>query len=76
MRSKNKSSPRHTPDLSRPMADPATTPAPPQIEATLEEKLIKHGIERVSVDHFYTGGFHYTNLDDAIAQAKRADANS
>jgi hypothetical protein len=76
MRSKKKSSPRHTPDLTQPGANPATPPAPPQSEATLEETLSKYGITRVPVDHFYSGGFHYTNLEDAIAQAKRAGANS
>ena len=76
MRSKKKTSPRHTPDLTRLSADSPTTPAAPQSEATLEEALNKYGITRVSVDQFYTGGFHYTNLDDAIAQAKRTGANS
>ncbi len=76
MRSNKKSSPRHTPDLTQSTADPPTNPTPPQFEATLEETLNRHGITRVSVDHFYVGGFHYTNLDDAIAQAKRAGANS
>ena len=67
---------RHTPNLTHPAADSATPPAHPQSEAPLEETLNKYGITRVSVDHFYTDGFHYTNLQDAIAQAKRAGANS
>jgi len=35
------------------------------------EIMKKHGIERVPVDYFHIGAFRYTNLDDAIAQAKR-----
>lgn len=35
------------------------------------EELAKYGITRVPVDYFYYGGFRYTNLDDAVAQAKR-----
>lgn len=63
--------PKHTPDLSRPAAEPASVPVASAPDASLDETLVKHGITRVSVDHFYTGGFHYTNVDDAIAQAKR-----
>lgn len=76
MHTKKSASPRHTPDLTRSMAKPevARENSPP--EDTLEETLTKHGITRVSVDHFYTGGFHYTNLDDAIAQTRRAGSNS
>ena len=67
---------RHTPDLTHPTADPATPSAPTQSEATPEETLNKYGITRVSVDHFYTGGFRYTNLEDAIAQAKESGSKS
>lgn len=73
MRSNRKTAPRHTPDLTQPKTNPASDPSP---EATMDEMLTKHGITRVSVDHFYTCGFHYTNLDDAIAQAKRSGSTS
>ncbi len=35
------------------------------------EAMAKYGIIRVRVDNFYYGGFRYSNLDDAIAEAKR-----
>ena len=35
------------------------------------EDMAKYGITRVPVDYFHVGGFRYTNLSDAIAQAKR-----
>jgi hypothetical protein len=38
-------------------------------EAT--EEMEKLGITRVAVDYFYCGEFRYTNLKDAVAQAKR-----
>jgi hypothetical protein len=33
--------------------------------------LIKYGITNIPVDCFHVGGYKYSNLDDAIAQAKR-----
>ena len=36
--------------------------------------MAKLGIIRVPVDYFYFGGFRYTNLKDAIAQAKRQES--
>ena len=76
MRTKKSSSPRHTPDLNQPKADPVVAPSGASPEVASDETLAKQGITRVSVDHFYTGGFHYTNLVDAIAQAKRAGSIS
>ena len=76
MRTKKSSSLRHTPDLNRPKADPAAVPSGTSPEDASDEMLAKQGITRVSVDHFYTGGFHYTNLVDALAQAKRAGSIS
>ncbi len=35
------------------------------------EGLAKLGITRVSVDFFHCGGFRYTSLKDAVAQAGR-----
>ena len=35
------------------------------------EDMVKYGITRVPTDYFYYKGFRYTNLNDAIAQAKR-----
>jgi hypothetical protein len=33
--------------------------------------MAKYGITRVPVDYFHYGDFRYTNLKDAVAQAKR-----
>ena len=35
------------------------------------EQMAKYGITRVPKDYFLYKGYRYTNLDDAIAQAKR-----
>lgn len=35
------------------------------------EDMECYGIVRVPVDYFHVGGFRYTVLSDAIAQAKR-----
>jgi hypothetical protein len=48
----------------REVANPALSP-----EAV--EEMAKYGITRVPVDYFHFGDFRYTNLKDAIAQAKR-----
>jgi hypothetical protein len=33
--------------------------------------MSKHGIACIPVNYYHYGDFRYTNLDDAIAQAKR-----
>jgi hypothetical protein len=38
------------------------------------EEMLKLGITRVSIDHFHYKDFRYTNVKDAIAQAKRQQA--
>jgi hypothetical protein len=38
-------------------------------EAVVE--MAKYGIVRAWTNHFIYGGFRYTNLEDAIAEAKR-----
>lgn len=42
-------------------------PVSPEMEAEMEQ----YGITRVPMDCFHVGEFRYTNLKDAIAQAKR-----
>lgn len=37
-------------------------------------EMLELGIERVAVDHFYFKEYRYTDLNDAIAQAKRQRA--
>ena len=39
--------------------------------AEVAEEMRKFGISRVSVDYFHYKEFRYTNLRDALAQAKR-----
>ena len=38
--------------------------------------MIEYGITNIPVDSFHVGGFKYTNLKDAIAQAKRLQVQS
>ena len=40
-----------------------------------EQELKKYGIRRIPVDYFHYREFRYTNLADAIAQAKRDEAS-
>jgi hypothetical protein len=49
--------------------NPATNP-----EAA--EAMAKYGITRVPVDYFHYKEFRYTNLDDAIAQAKTSEGTA
>jgi hypothetical protein len=39
-----------------------------------EAELKRLGIRRVATEQFQVGGYRYTNLGDAIAEAKRAPA--
>jgi hypothetical protein len=41
------------------------------ISSEAAEEMAKYGITRVPVDYFHYGNFRYTNLKDAVAQAKR-----
>jgi hypothetical protein len=41
------------------------------VKPAANEEMTKYGITRVPVDYFCYGEFRYTNLSDAIAQAKR-----
>jgi len=40
------------------------------------EEMLKFGITRVSIEHFRYKDFRYTNVRDAIAQAKRQQAGA
>jgi hypothetical protein len=44
---------------------PSTAPIPVSDEAG------HHGIDRVMVEQFEFGGYRYSNLKDAVAEAKR-----
>lgn len=37
--------------------------------------MIKYGITRSSIDYFHFQDFRYTSLKDAVAQARRHQAN-
>ena len=39
--------------------------------ADIADQMATYGITRVPVDYFHVGKYRYTNLDDAIAEAKR-----
>jgi hypothetical protein len=43
----------------------------PTVGQDITEDMVKYGITRVPTDYFYYKEYRYTNLDDAIAQAKR-----
>jgi hypothetical protein len=43
----------------------------PAISVEALDDMAKHGITRTTVDYFHCGAYRYTNLKDAIAQAKR-----
>lgn len=40
-----------------------------------EDLMARHGIIRVPADIFLCGQYRYTNLKDALAQAKRNEAS-
>jgi len=37
----------------------------------MEAEMKRYGITRIPIDYFHVGEFRYTNLKDAIVQAKR-----
>jgi hypothetical protein len=39
------------------------------------DEMAKYGITRVPVDYFHYKQYRYTNLADAVAQAKRAQTS-
>jgi hypothetical protein len=43
----------------------------PAINPATADEMAKYGITRVPVDYFHYREFRYTNLKDAVAQAKR-----
>ncbi len=53
------------------MASKEIEESSPAVAPQATEEMAKHGITRVSVDYFYYGGYRYTNLEDAVAEAKR-----
>jgi hypothetical protein len=45
--------------------------ASPALRPEAAEEMAKYGITCVPVDYFHYGSFRYTNLEDAVAEAKR-----
>jgi hypothetical protein len=43
----------------------------PAIVADSADQMATYGITRVPVDYFHVGEFRYSNLEDAVAEAKR-----
>jgi hypothetical protein len=43
----------------------------PPVAPDIAAQMATYGITRVPVDYFHVGKFRYSNLDDAIAEAKR-----
>jgi hypothetical protein len=41
------------------------------VNAESSDEMAKYGIARIPVDYFHYREFRYTNLKDAVAQAKR-----
>lgn len=48
------------------------TPSKEEAERALAGEIQKYGIKRVSVDYFHINGFKYTDVKDAVAQARRS----
>jgi hypothetical protein len=48
----------------------------PAMSPEASEDMEKYGITRVPVDFFHYGGFRYTNLEDAVAEAIRDQRSS
>ena len=56
------------------MVLPEVQETKPQNNFPDEREMKKYGINRIPVDYFHYREFRYTNLADAIAQAKRDEA--
>lgn len=52
----------------------AHVPQNPTLSPEAEAEMVKFGITRVPVDYFHWQQFRYTNLKEAVAQARRAQA--
>lgn len=49
----------------------AARPSPQAKQTAIEKEMALYRITRVPVDYFHLGSYRYTNLADALAQAKR-----
>lgn len=56
-----------------PATAPSSSPAGDEMPITTEAQIMaRYGIVRRSVDFFHIGPYRYTNLGDAVAEAKRS----
>ncbi len=64
-----------TPTSTNPPTKRSNTASPDLFDKHAEpadlDDMVKYGIKCVPVDYYHFGDFRYTNLADAIAQAKR-----
>lgn len=56
------------------MSTASTSMTTPAFGPETLQEMAKYGVVRVPVDTFHVGGYRYTNLADAIAQAKRVQS--
>lgn len=45
----------------------------PPVASDIAEQMATYGITRVPVEYFHVGKYRYSNLDDAVAEAKRQE---
>ncbi len=73
------SSKRAGPNKSKPQNKPQHTVATKKrskpVETALAIEMAAYGVTHFPVDYFHFGAFRYTNLNDALAQAKRIVQN-
>jgi len=50
---------------------PAEIESKMTMSTNVSDEMAKHGITKKTTDQFYFGEYRYSNLKDAIAQAKR-----
>lgn len=58
------------------MKQSASKPRSSATEGDSPDEMAKYGIIKKSTEHFYCGEYRYTNLRDAMAQAKRVAAET
>lgn len=56
------------------MTSTEQTPVTSTLSTDETVEMTKHGITHATIDYFYCGDYRYTDLKDAIAQARRQAA--
>jgi hypothetical protein len=57
------------------MSQPGPTATPAARNSGIDDELARYGIRRVPADYFVYRSYRYTNLADALAQAKLEQAH-